>query len=121
KAPPAVKPGSVFAREEALFVLAVLVGSVAGLAAGQILVRWMSGATAGNAALAVATTVTAATHARLVHRRPHGSRLPSAALGALGAAVRPRSARRRLRPRRPGGSAPPRPPSPCPRPAPLRR
>ena len=77
-----MKPGSVFAREEALFVLAVLVGSVAGLAAGQILVRWMSGATAGNLALAVATTVTGATHARLVHRRPLGSLLPSVAVGA---------------------------------------
>src|SRR5439155_24094096 len=56
--------------------------SVAGLAAGQILVRWMSGATAGNAALAVATTVTGATHARLVHRRPLGSLLPSVPVGA---------------------------------------
>jgi len=77
-----VKPGSVFAREEALFVLAVLGGSVAGLAAGQILVRWMSGATAGNVALAVATTVTGATHARLVHRRTLGSLVPSVAVGA---------------------------------------
>ena len=57
---------SVFASEEALFVAAVLVGSATGLVAGQFLPHWVSGATAGNIALALATTVTGATHSRLV-------------------------------------------------------
>jgi len=77
-----VKPGSPFVREEALFVAAVLVGSVAGLLVSQVLQHWVSAAAAANVALASATTITGATHARLVHRRALGSLVPSVALGA---------------------------------------
>ncbi len=77
-----MRPSKVFAREEVLFVAAVVVGSVAGLVAAQLLRHWVSAATAGNVALALATTVTGATHARLVHRHSIGSLLPSVAVGA---------------------------------------
>ncbi len=77
-----MRPSKVFAREEVLFVAAVVVGSVAGLVAGQLLRHSVSAATAGNVALALATTVTGATHARLVHRRAIGSLVPSVAVGA---------------------------------------
>jgi len=76
-----VKLASAFAREEVLFVAAVLVGSVTGLVAGRLLVPWVSDATAGNIALAVATTATGATHARLAHRRSLRSLVPSVVVG----------------------------------------
>jgi hypothetical protein len=71
-----------FAREEALFVAAVLVGSVTGLIVEQLLLHWVSRAAAGNVALALATTMTGATHARLVHRHSIGALVPSVAVGA---------------------------------------
>jgi hypothetical protein len=77
-----MRPSKAFAREEALFVAAVLVGSVTGLIAEQLLLRWVGQAAAGNVALALATTLTGATHARLVHRHSIGSLLPSVAVGA---------------------------------------
>jgi len=60
-----VKLASAFAREEVLFVAAVLVGSVTGLVAGRLLVPWVSDATAGNIALAVAYLVMRGIHTLL--------------------------------------------------------
>jgi len=70
-----------FAREELLFVTSVLLGSVSGLLTRQLLAHWVSDGVAANAALALATTLTGATHARLAHRRSIGSLLPSVVVG----------------------------------------
>lgn len=77
-----MKLTSAFAQQEVLFVAAVLVGSVTGLVAGRLLVPWVSDATAANIALAVATTATGATHARLAHRRSLRSLVSSVLVGA---------------------------------------
>lgn len=69
-------------RELAVFVLAVIVGSLCGLATNQLAVQWVSSAVAGNAALAVATTCTGAAHAHFVHKEPWLSLLPKVGLGA---------------------------------------
>jgi hypothetical protein len=69
-------------QELAVFVLAVVVGSLCGLATNQVLGHWVSGAVAGNAALAVATTCTGAAHAHFVHRQPWLHLLPKVGLGA---------------------------------------
>jgi hypothetical protein len=60
----------------------VLIGSVTGILSQQILSRFVSPAVAGNMSLAVATTGTAAAHARLVHRRPSSDLLPTVLVGA---------------------------------------
>jgi hypothetical protein len=54
-------------HELALFLAAVLTGSLIGLATAAVLARWAAAPTANNVALAVATTCTAATHARVAH------------------------------------------------------
>jgi len=69
-------------QELGVFVLAVIVGSLCGLATNQVLGRWVSGAVAGNAALAVATTCTGAAHAHFVHKQPWLHLLPKVGLGA---------------------------------------
>ena len=57
-------------QELIIFLVAVLVGSVSGVLARELLLRWLSAASAANAALALATTCTGATHARLAHGQP---------------------------------------------------
>ena len=69
-------------QELTVFVLAVIVGSLCGLATSEVAGRWVSGAVAGNAALAVATTCTGAAHAHFVHKQPWLSLLPKVGLGA---------------------------------------
>ncbi len=69
-------------QELGIFVLAVIVGSLCGLATNQLLGRWVTGAVAGNAALAVATTCTGAAHAHFVHKQPWLGLLPKVGLGA---------------------------------------
>ncbi len=70
-----------FARDEVLFVCSVLVGSVTGLVVRLLLADAAGGARAESIALAVATTFTGATHARLVHRRRLGSLVPVVVVG----------------------------------------
>lgn len=60
-------------RELASFIAAVFIGSVGGLISGRLLLPSVGPAAAGNVALAVGTTLTGATHARLIH----GQSLPS--------------------------------------------
>jgi len=73
---------TAFARELILFVCAVLVGTTAGIASHQILVRLVTPQVAANLSLAFATTFTGAAHSRLVHRKPVRELLPSLAAGA---------------------------------------
>ena len=54
-------------RELVVFLLAVLIGSIGGVAISIVLHRWFGPAVANNAGLAVAATLAPATHARLVH------------------------------------------------------
>jgi hypothetical protein len=68
------------ARELAVFVAAVFVGSLSGLVMAELLGRWTVASTATNVALAVATTCTGATHSRLAHRQPLRSLLPRVAV-----------------------------------------
>jgi hypothetical protein len=73
---------STFARELQVFVRAVLVGTTAGIVCREGALRWVGDATAANIALAVATTVTGATHARLVHRQSVRDLVPQVLCGA---------------------------------------
>jgi hypothetical protein len=61
-----------FARDEVVFVCAVLVGTAGAVAVQQALLPVAGARLAGQMALAVATTLTAATHARLAHRKAIG-------------------------------------------------
>jgi len=70
------------ARDLLLFLCAVLVGTTAGAAAQQILVRLVSPQLAANISLALATTCTGAAHGRLVHRKPIRYLLPNVIAGA---------------------------------------
>lgn len=54
-------------RELSVFLLAIIVGSLSGMVTTMLLQHTVSPATAATAAVAVATTCTGATHARLVH------------------------------------------------------
>jgi hypothetical protein len=69
-------------QELGVFVLAVILGSLSGLATNVLLGRWVGAGVAGNAALAVATTCTGAAHSHYVHRQPWLSLLPKIGLGA---------------------------------------
>lgn len=69
-----------FARDLSVLVVAVLIGGVAGALTGIYAARWASPDNARNIALAVATTVTGASHARLVHRQPLHMVVPGAAV-----------------------------------------
>ncbi len=77
-----MSPPRPLIRELGVFLTAVLVGSVSGLAAREILLRWVDSATATNAALALATTCTGATHARLAHGQRLRRLLPRIAVAA---------------------------------------
>src|SRR5256885_12039626 len=63
----AMRPSKVFAREEVLFVAAVVVGSVAGLVAALLLRHSASAGTARAIPLALATAVILAPHALPPH------------------------------------------------------
>jgi hypothetical protein len=70
------------ARDLVLFLCAVLVGTTAGVAAQQVLVRLVSPQIAANISLALATSCTGAAHGRLVHRKPIRYLLPNIIAGA---------------------------------------
>jgi ABC-type uncharacterized transport system permease subunit len=63
-------------RELTVFLAAVCAGSVAGVAAGPLLGRWTDGRSAGLLTLALGTTLTGATHARLAHGQPVRALVP---------------------------------------------
>jgi len=69
-------------QELGVFVLAVILGSLSGLATTVLLGRWLATSAAGNAALAVATTCTGAAHSHFVHKQPWLGLLPKIGLGA---------------------------------------
>ncbi len=69
-------------HELGVFVLAVILGSLSGLATNVLLGRWLAAAAAGNAALAVATTCTGAAHSHFVHKQPWLGLLPKIGIGA---------------------------------------
>lgn len=75
-------PQRSLARDEACFVASVLIGTIGGIVAARVSAHLISPVVAGNVALAMATTLTGATHARLVHHRSIRSLLPSVAVGA---------------------------------------
>ena len=69
-------------QELGLFLLAVVLGSLSGLATNMLVGRWLPVATAGSVALAVATTCTGAAHSHFVHRQAWMRLLPKVAVGA---------------------------------------
>ncbi len=75
-------PGHSLWQELGVFVLAVIVGSLGGLATNVLLGRWVAAGVAGNAALAVATTCTGAAHSHFVHKQPWLGLLPKIGLSA---------------------------------------
>jgi hypothetical protein len=68
------------ARDLVVLVVAVVIGGLAGALAHAVCYRWTSAETARSIALAVATTITGATHAWLVHRQPLKMVVPGAAV-----------------------------------------
>ncbi len=75
------RPPPLF-QELGVFVLAVILGSLSGLATTVLLGRWVAAGVAGNAALAVATTCTGAAHSHFVHKQPWLGLLPKIGVGA---------------------------------------
>ena len=75
-------PAHPFVHELSTFVVAVIMGSLAGLATNLLFAHWVSPAAANNAALAVATTCTGAAHAHFVHKQPWIALLPKIGVGA---------------------------------------
>lgn len=69
-------------HEISFFAVAVCIGSLAGLVVSVVLERWFAASTSANAALAVATTCAAATHARIVHAQNLKVLLPKVVVGA---------------------------------------
>jgi len=69
-------------RELGVFVVAVVLGSLGGLATSELLRHWVTTAVAGNAALAVATTATGAAHSHFVHKQSWVHLLPKVSVGA---------------------------------------
>lgn len=69
-------------RELLVLVIAVVIGGISGALAGSYAARWTSLDTARNVALAMATTVTGAVHARLIHRQPLRMVVPGVAVSA---------------------------------------
>jgi hypothetical protein len=69
------------ARDLAVFVCAVLVGTAGGALTLQAVTPWLGASVALNASLAVATTLTGAAHTRLVHRKPLLALVPHIATG----------------------------------------
>ena len=75
-------PAHPLFQELGVFVLAVILGSLSGLATNVLLGRWVAAGVTGNAALAVATTCTGAAHSNFAHKQPWLSLLPKIGLGA---------------------------------------
>lgn len=73
--------GGVAVRELTSFIAAVFIGSLAGLISGHLL-RSVGPAAATNVALAVGTTLTGATHARLIHGQSIPSLVPRVLVAA---------------------------------------
>jgi len=69
-------------RELVVFIVAVVVGSVAGVLTSLVLHHWFGPAVANNAGLAVAATLAPATHARLVHGQRVTALAPRVAVAA---------------------------------------
>jgi hypothetical protein len=69
-------------RELVVFLVAVLIGSLAGVLLTILLRHWFSAGTAGNAGLAVAATLAPAVHARLVHGQGMAQLAPRVAVAA---------------------------------------
>ncbi|HYL20758.1 MAG TPA: hypothetical protein VEU74_03275 [Gemmatimonadales bacterium] len=68
--------------ELGIFLVAVIVGSLSGVATAMLLHTLVTASTAGTASVAVATTCTGATHARLAHGQPWRRLLPKIGVGA---------------------------------------
>jgi hypothetical protein len=75
-------PPHLLLQELGLFCLAVMLGSLCGLATNEVLRPWVSAAIGNNAALAVATTCTGAAHAHFVHGQSWVRLLPKVGVGA---------------------------------------
>ena len=75
-------PQQSLIRELRLFLLAVITGSLAGVATTMLLGRWVAPGIAANAALAVGTTCTGAAHSHFVHKQSWASLLPKIGVGA---------------------------------------
>ena len=75
-------PAHTFFHDLYTFVVAVIVGSLAGLVTNLLLAHWVSPSAANNAALAVATTCTGAAHSHIVHKQPWVALLPKIGAGA---------------------------------------
>ena len=71
-----------FLQELGTFLLAVIIGSLSGVAATVLLGRWLSAASTATAAIAIATTCTGAAHSHFVHRQPWGRLVPKVGVGA---------------------------------------
>jgi len=80
--PIAPDPRRPLFQELGVFVVAVILGSLCGLATNELLRHWVTGTVAGNAALAVATTGTGAAHSHFVHRQSWVHLLPKVGVGA---------------------------------------
>jgi len=68
--------------ELGVFLVAVVLGSLGGVATSMLLGRWLAPATAATAALAVATTCTGAAHSHFVHRQSWAHLIPKVGVGA---------------------------------------
>ena len=80
--PNAPRPPHSLLQELGVFVIAVVLGSLSGVATNVLLGRVAPAAIASNAALAVATTCTGAAHSHFVHRQAWTRLLPKVGLGA---------------------------------------
>lgn len=75
-------PSHPFFQELGVFLLAVIVGSLSGVATTMLLARWVAAPLAQNAAIAMATTFTGAAHSHFVHQQSWMRLLPKIGVGA---------------------------------------
>jgi hypothetical protein len=80
--PDSDQPSPRLTRELAGFLAAVFVGSLGGLLTARLLAGPMGTTEAGTLAIAAGTTLTAATHARLIHGLPYRALVPRVLLAA---------------------------------------
>ena len=69
-------------RELSVFLVAVIIGSLSGVATVALLARWVVAPVANNGAIAIATTVTGAAHSHFVHKQSWMRLLPKVGVGA---------------------------------------
>lgn len=69
-------------QELGVFLFAVVLGSLSGVATNFLMLRLAEAAVASNAALAVATTCTGAAHSHFVHKLPWTRLIPKIGVGA---------------------------------------